>query len=265
MGEAPAMASHQIAHQWTRRPLFPSVARLSGPDPGLESRSFDDRRRRVKQAEAAMDLALDPTAVHAGLGLGAASMLSVGPNNLMLIREGLVRGRAAVVASLVTVSYVLLISASIALASAAANIAPGWKTVLTIGGLAAIAWFAAQSLRAAIGRRALETQSRHDETLGACFRRVMAIVWLNPLTYLELLLVPAALCQSLGAAHAQFEFVAALIAMTVLYCYGYAFAGGLIGSVLDRRASLRLFDLASGLLLTGVAVSMASRLVVAIP
>ena len=36
-----------------------------------------------------------------GFGFGAASMLSVGPNNLMLMREGLARGRTITVATTV--------------------------------------------------------------------------------------------------------------------------------------------------------------------
>ena len=49
-----------------------------------------------------------------GLGFGAASMLSVGPNNLMLMREGLARGRTVTVATAVWLSYlVLLLSAMI--------------------------------------------------------------------------------------------------------------------------------------------------------
>ena len=42
--------------------------------------------------------------------LGAASILSIGPNNLMLVREGLMRGRVGLVASLVFSSYLVLLA-----------------------------------------------------------------------------------------------------------------------------------------------------------
>jgi L-lysine exporter family protein LysE/ArgO len=45
-----------------------------------------------------------------GFGIGAASFLSIGPNNLMIIREGLVRGRVVAVVTAVWVSYVLLLA-----------------------------------------------------------------------------------------------------------------------------------------------------------
>ena len=58
-----------------------------------------------------MNLA-DASGFQVGLALGLASMASIGPNNLMIIREGLLRRRAIFVASLVWGTYVALLAAS---------------------------------------------------------------------------------------------------------------------------------------------------------
>ncbi|MDQ0475367.1 LysE/ArgO family amino acid transporter [Labrys wisconsinensis] len=202
----------------------------------------------------------DVSGFQAGLALGVASMASVGPNNLMMMREGLVRGRMTFVASLVWASYVALIAASYLLAASIAGIAPSLRTILTWCGLAAISWFALQSLRAAAAAGRMEEQEEHGETGRSCLLRVLRVVWMNPLTYIELLLIPATLGQSFDATDARLQFVAALVLMATLCCYAYAFGGRLIASVLRHRASLRLFDFISGLILSAVALSMAASL-----
>ena len=202
----------------------------------------------------------DTTAFQAGLALGSASMVSVGPNNLMLMREGLVRGRMGLVASLVWGSYLALIAASCLLAGSVELISPALRAILTWTGLAAISWFALLSLRAAAAAGRVEERGRQRESGRSCLARVMAVVWLNPLTYVELLLIPAALGQSFNAPHARLQFASALVLMAALCCYAYAFGGHLIACMLRERASLRLLDFASGLILSAVALSMAASL-----
>ena len=196
-----------------------------------------------------------------GLALGMASMASVGPNNLMMIREGLLRGRVMFVASLVWGTYVALIAASYLLGGSIASVDPAFRAVLSWIGLVALAWFALQSFRAASVAGRIEDRSGRAETGRSCLARVMGVVWMNPLTYVELVLVPAALGQSFAAGGARLEFVMALILMAALCCYGYSLGGGMMASLLRSRASLRLFDLISSLILSAVALTMAAGLV----
>lgn len=204
---------------------------------------------------------VDANGFQVGLALGMASMASVGPNNLMMIREGLLRGRAIFVASLVWGTYVALISASYLLGGSIAGLDPAVRTALSWLGLAAVAWFALQPFRAASAAGGVEQRSAHAESGRSCLARVMGVVWMNPLTYVELLLVPAALGQSFAAGRARLEFVMALILMAALACYGCTLGGGLMAWLLRNRANLRIFDLISGVILTAVAVTMAAGLV----
>lgn len=204
----------------------------------------------------------DASGFQAGLALGAASMASIGPNNLMMIREGLLRGRVIFVASLVLGTYVALIAASYLLGASIAGLDPSFRAVLSWLGLAAVSWFALQFFRAAAAAGRVEDRVDKAETGRSCLARVMGVVWMNPLTYVELLLVPAALGQSFAAGVSRLEFVVALILMAALSCYGYALGGGMMVSLLRSRANLRIFDLISGLILSGVALSMAVGLVV---
>jgi L-lysine exporter family protein LysE/ArgO len=202
----------------------------------------------------------DASAFHLGLAAGVASIISIGPNNLMMIREGLVRGRVLLVASLVLISEGALILGSYAMASSLVTFDSQFRLALSWGGLLAIGWFAIQALRAALmpGGGILATL---NETGRSCVLRVLGVVWLNPLAYLELLLIPAAIGQSLGSDEARLHFVAGLILADIVGCYGYALGGRAVSSLLRNGLSVRLFDLASGLVLSAVALTLAAGIV----
>ncbi len=196
-------------------------------------------------------------ALGAGVVLGAASILSIGPNNLMLVREGLVRGRVGFVATLVFASYLVLLVTVFFLTDTILTGLSPYRSVLTWLGLGAVSWFAFLSFKAFVrpfGRRA--ARDVRGETLQGCLRRVMAIVWLNPLTYIEMLLIPASVCQSYQAPPVRLEFLTGLVVMFAIACYGYAFGSGFFSSLFNQQRSLQIFDLTSGILLTCVALFM---------
>jgi L-lysine exporter family protein LysE/ArgO len=206
------------------------------------------------------------TAFQAGLIFGTASILSVGPNNLMLVREGLIRGRTGLVATLVWGSYLLLLVLAYLLADSVEMVGPGLRNTLTWLGLAALSWFALQALRTAFSARpAPHLPQAAMETGRSCIKRVLAVVWFNPLTYLELFLIPAAICGTFAAADARLQFLAALVLMASLCCYGYALGGNLVSLVLRQQGTLRAFDFISGLMLSMLAISMATSLAISSP
>jgi arginine exporter protein ArgO len=133
--------------------------------------------------------------------------------------------------------------------------------VLTWLGLAALTTFAIISFRAARGRPGVSPAAGAPRQAGIRdLRRVVAVVWLNPLSYVEQLLIPAALCGSYQTGHARVAFMLGLIVMTALGDYGYSFCGGLCAPLLRHNRALRYFDCAAGMILLGVAVLLAITL-----
>ena len=197
-----------------------------------------------------------------GVMLGVGSVLSVGPNNLMLLREGVSRGRTGTVIGTVLISYALLLTTACFFADWLAMFDATMRTKLAGLGLAALSSFAFLSLRAGLASKAPAlVGSRCRETHLACLRRALRVIWLNPLTYLELLLIPAALCEPYETLPMRVEFVTGLMTMAAIASCAYSFAGGLVASLVGRRNVARLFDLVSGLILAGVALVLASELV----
>ncbi len=198
-------------------------------------------------------------ALGAGVILGAASILSIGPNNVMLVREGLVRGRVGLVASLVFASYLVLLVTVFFLTDTITTGLLPYRSALTWLGLGAVSWFAFLSLKTACrpgARHALG--DAEAETLQGCLRRVLTIVWLNPLTYIELLLIPASICESFKAPWVRLEFLTSLVVMFAIASYGYSFGSGAFAPLFKHQRSLQMFDFTSGILLAGVALYMAT-------
>ena len=201
-------------------------------------------------------------ALAAGLTLGAASILSIGPNNLMLLREGLRGGRVGLVATLVWTDYLLLVVMAFSLTDTIALALAPLRSLLLWLGLAAVAWFATLSLRAALRAEARRNPAAiGQESRFACVCRVAAVVWLNPLTYVERLLIPAAICGTFKDPMLRIEFVVGLMIMTTVNCYGYSLASGYCSSFLRHRRTLQVFDATSGLLLSCIAIAMGIALV----
>ncbi|MEP9374837.1 LysE family transporter [Mesorhizobium sp. KR1-2] len=201
----------------------------------------------------------DMLGFQAGLAFGFASMASIGPNNLMMMREGVKRGRTVIVPSLVCATYVALIVASLAFTVMAGSIDPSVHAVLLALGFAAICWFAFLSFRAFVKGREFEDGAAVRESGSSCIVRVLSVVCLNPLTYLELFFIPAALQQSFDTETERLQFVTALVLTSMLTCYGFSFGGGFVASFLRNRTGTRIFDLVSGFILASVAASVDFR------
>lgn len=200
----------------------------------------------------------DAMAVELALALGAASMLSVGPNNLALFREGLLRGRMGLVLALISASQAGLAFLAWRTAPSVDALDPAARSVLSWVAVAVVLWFAGSAFRA--GARRCEPQpAMSAERLIACVRRVLAMTALNPLIYLEFFFVPVAIIQGFEQPAAGARFTAVLFGMTLLGNLGYLALGRLIGCVATPRT--RSLDIASGCVLLGVAGAMTAGLV----
>lgn len=199
----------------------------------------------------------DSGAFQLGLALGAASLASIGPTTLMIVREGLAGRRKLLVASMVWSAQISLIAASLAFADAVSGFGAGLRTGALWLGLAFMGWFALKSFGATARPGRLDHRGHLDESALACAVRAIAVVGMNPLTYIERFLLPATLGQSLDTPQARLQFALGLVLMAGVGCYGYALGGSVLLRVLRHRLSCKVFDRASGVLLMGMALSLA--------
>ena len=204
---------------------------------------------------------IEGSAFCAGMAMGAASILSVGPNNVTLMREGIAGGRVGLVATTVWTSRLVLLIAALLLTEKIATHAGLLRPVLSWLGLVTLCWFAYSSLRAYFRSNNKIKLSDFDiENSSDCVRRVLTIFWLNPLTYVELLFIPATMGGSFVLPICRALFIGGLIVMATASCYGYAYGGRFVAPFFRRKNMLRMFDLTSGIILSFMACLMAIAL-----
>ncbi len=208
-----------------------------------------------------LSMSTDAVAVELALALGAASMLSVGPNNLALFREGLLRGRMGLVVALISASQAGLAFLAWQTAPSVDALHPTARSVLSWGAVAVVLWFAAAAFRAGVRRCEPQPAAATAESPIACVRRILAMTALNPLIYLEFFFVPVAIVQGFEQPAAGARFTAVLFAMILLCNVGYVALGRLFGCVTTPHT--RRLDIASGCVLLGVAGAMTAGLVAA--
>jgi L-lysine exporter family protein LysE/ArgO len=189
-----------------------------------------------------------------GILLGAGICISLGPQSVFVLRQG-IRGEAAfAVAVVCTAADVLLISAAIAGADAfillipkAANVA-GWGTAafaLAYGYLA---------LSAALRRRPDVNITRDDGAPRAWVLPVaLALSFLNPQVYFEMVVL-------VGGIALQFPqpdrmlFGLGVALVSPLWFFGLAFGGRRFAGVFVRPMALSAFDIGSGLVMLVLAI-----------
>lgn len=201
------------------------------------------------------------SAVLAGLLFGLGSIVSIGPNNLLLLREGLVRGRVGLVSGVMLGSWLSLLLVAAVAADLLSAVPPHFRVGLTWLGSIALAGFALRAARASPpATLGLGGSRRHDERAAACLRRVAMVVWLNPLSYVERLIVPAAICETYATASLRAAFVGGLMVMAAVNCALYAMGGGVMVRFVRTPRSLRLFDVVSAFILGGAAAALGCSL-----
>ena len=193
------------------------------------------------------------SALQMGCALGLATILSVGPTNLTVLREGLMRGRTGLVVFLFTATATAFMASAYLAADVLGQLDPTVQSVLSWVAVAVLVYFAFKAFRAATRYKPPTVDARNTEAVLTCARRVLPIVLLNPLAYLEFFFVPAAIFQNLDTPHGPFEFVAGVIVVSYIGFCVYGFGGRMIGAFFSRAGTLRVFDRVCGVILAGVA------------
>jgi L-lysine exporter family protein LysE/ArgO len=195
-----------------------------------------------------------------GLAFGAVSLMSIGPNNVLLLREGLSGSRPGLVAGVMWLSYACLLGTAIFAGDRVSPLVDGVAPLLGWGGAMVLATMGVVTLRSSTSPTMyLSNKTGARETMFSAAQRVVRVVWLNPLTYLELLAVPAALALPIDGLAQRSALFAGLLLVFALNCFGFSFGATMLSPIVSRPGYLRLFDRASGAILIGLAIVVAAH------
>lgn len=199
----------------------------------------------------------------AGFMLGFGLIFSVGPRTLQLVRSGLAGFHPSISATTSYISDAALACAAIGGVGAA--LAQHHTLALTLQGLGVgfLLWCGARSLMSArkpAGPASLRPAAATSRR--AAVVAMLSVCWLNPLFYVEGLLLVGALSADYDAA-SRAAFAFGILAAAALKNYGWVAAGVAFGRRLANPVVRRHFEAAAGAVLIVGAALLATRLAVA--
>ena len=180
-----------------------------------------------------------------GFVIGLGLILSIGPQNLQLIRAGATQRHGLVTATSGFLSEIVIVLATITWLGAALDRAPQSAIVLQGLGAGFLVWCGTRTL---IHRRQGTGHPGHGGrplSLRGSVAAMLWVTWLNPLVYLEIGLVAGSV--SLGFdAGTKASFAAGLLMASAIKFYGWTALGSGLSIWLSRADRMTWFNLVSG-------------------
>lgn len=195
-------------------------------------------------------------AMLSGFGVGVGLVMSIGPQNLYLIRAGANAGRGWTIATVGYLSEIVIFLAALAWLAAILRWAPASVNGLYAFGIAFLIWCGLRTLRYRDRKPATRAARQAKPTLRHEVLGMLSVTWLNPLVYLEVGLVAGTLAIS-QESHAKVAFAAGFLAASAIRFYGWSTVGQRLGPWLGQGRRMLWFNTGSGLVLLLLAASMA--------
>lgn len=196
-----------------------------------------------------------------GFVFGAALIFSLGPQNTLVIRTALGRNFGLTTATVGFVSEAVLVGvngagfASLIIGLPRFVVCASWLGVLFVGFCGLRAFL--RSADAAKPGSAAEGAQNRFSAIGA----MMAVTWLNPLVYVEVVLLCGLLASSYSDLAARWLFLISFLCASSVKFFGLSFAAGRFANWFARPGAPRLFDRLSGVAMLAVALSLLWTLV----
>jgi L-lysine exporter family protein LysE/ArgO len=197
------------------------------------------------------------TAATTGFVFGVGLVLSIGPQNLRLIEAGVTGRHTGAVATTGYLSEVIVVSAGVLGLGSLLASAPAVAEALRFAGIMFLLWCGYKAL-ASEGGSAFSSRVDGDSSRGRAILSMLAVTWLNPLVYVEVLFLSGVLSTAFEPSTRVF-FAVGLLAASAVRFYGWSFAGWLLAPLFARSDRRRAFDRASGLLLLAAAGLLAAQ------
>jgi L-lysine exporter family protein LysE/ArgO len=194
-------------------------------------------------------------ALTTGFAIGLGLVLSMGPQNLQLIRAGAMRRHGFATATSGFLSEIAIVLATIAWLGTVLETAPQATVALQVLGIGFLVWCGVRTLQR---RRHPVEGLGHDGSpisLRASVAAMLCVTWLNPLVYLEVGLVAGS--ASLGFdSGTKASFAVGLLAASAIKFYGWTALGRGLASWLCISDRMTWFNLTSGLVLIMMAAGL---------
>jgi len=174
-----------------------------------------------------------------GLAVGAALILPLGPQNTLVLRQGMFKRYALITATFCVISDALLISAGVMGGSALLQQSTTIMLLITWAGVIFLLWYSYGLLKEIKHPPGCNNLNKTPSSLGKVLLSLTLVTWLNPHVYLDTLVLLGSIGNQIPAQQRLF-FVSGAILASVLWFYLLAGVAGLLSVWLVKPAIQRI-------------------------
>ncbi|ONG50449.1 amino acid transporter [Pseudoroseomonas deserti] len=203
---------------------------------------------------------LPASAFLGGFALTFSLIVSLGAQNLFLLRQGLRREHVGAVVAFCILADILLMAAGVAGIGRLLQAVPGLAAWLTLGGAAFLAWYGYGAAQRAWRGGAGAAAARAAGTpLAATLLQAAAITLLNPHVYLDTVLLVGVAGSAL-AAEARPLFLAGAGSASLIWFAGLGYGARLLAPLFARPGAWRVLDGAVAAVMLLLAIGLLASL-----
>lgn len=153
-----------------------------------------------------------------GLALGAALILPLGPQNTLVLRQGMTHSYALTAATFCVISDIVLIAAGVFGGSAILHNSPLLLLAITWGGVGFLLWYSYGLLREIKQTATATSLPKQQTSLIKVLSTLFAVTWLNPHVYLDTFVLLGSIGSQVPADQ-RIAFVTGAISASILWFY----------------------------------------------
>ncbi|WP_087121496.1 LysE/ArgO family amino acid transporter [Brevundimonas sp. SH203] len=190
-----------------------------------------------------------------GLAMSAGLIVSIGAQNLFVLRQGLRCEHVAPIVLFCAACDSVLVFAGVYGLGAMLALVPGLTLALSLGGAAFLLGYALGAFRRALRPSAFVVEGGAPLSFGAAIAATAGFTLLNPHVYIDTVMLMGAVGSSLPRPEWPF-FVLGAATFSFLWFAAIGFGARLLTPVFARPVAWRLLDAVTGLMMTALALGL---------
>ncbi|MCH4267241.1 MAG: LysE family transporter [Brevundimonas sp.] len=188
-----------------------------------------------------------------GFALSASLIVSIGAQNMFVLRQGVRREHVLPVVLFCAVADSVLVIAGVNGLGQLLAAVPGLSIALSLGGAAFLTWYAVGAFRRAMRSEALFIEDGASLSLGAALAATAAFTLLNPHVYIDTVMLMGAVGSSLPESQRLFFIIGASTFAAVWFA-SIGFGARLLAPLFAHPVAWRVLDVVTGLMMTVIAI-----------
>ena len=188
-----------------------------------------------------------------GFALSASLIVSIGAQNMFVLRQGLKREHVLPVVLFCAVADSVLVIAGVSGLGRLLAAVPGLSMALSLGGAAFLSWYAIGAFRRAVRPATLVVEGDSRLSLAAALAATAAFTLLNPHVYIDTVMLMGAVGSSLPENQRIF-FIIGASSFAAIWFASIGFGARFLAPLFARSAAWRVLDVVTGLMMTAIAL-----------